>query len=116
MTRNLGGSFGISLATTLLARRQQYHQSMLIEHVGPYNSQYGDVIQKMQQAFLAQSASAADALHQAQALLYARVQQQAAALSFIDGFWALAVLFIAMVPLVLLMHKPDHGAAPPPAH
>jgi hypothetical protein len=74
------------------------------------------MIQKMQQAFLAQSASAADALHQAQALLYARVQQQAAALSFIDAFWTLAVLFIAMVPLVLLMHKPNHGAAPPPAH
>jgi DHA2 family multidrug resistance protein len=116
MMRNLGGSFGISLATTLLARRQQYHQSVLIEHVGPYSTQYGDMIQKMQQAFLAQSASAADALHQAQALLYARVQQQAAALSFIDAFWTLAVLFIAMVPLVLLMHKPNHGAAPPPAH
>ncbi len=116
MMRNLGGSFGISLAITLLARRQQYHQTILVEHVGPYSSQYGDAIHRMQQAFLARSASTVDALHHAQAMLYATVQKQAAVLSYIDTFWVLAVGFMALVPLIFLLRKPAPGAGAPPAH
>jgi DHA2 family multidrug resistance protein len=116
MMRNLGGSFGIALATTLLARRQQYHQSVLVEHVTPWSSAYDATILATQQAFRAANASAADALQHAQALLYATVQKQATMLSFIDSFWVMAVLFIALVPLVFLMRKPDFGRPPPPAH
>jgi len=117
MMRNIGGSFGIAIATTLLARRQQYHQSVLIEHVTPYNHQYDQTIQAMQQAFAASTASAGDALQKAQALLYMTVQKQAAMLSYIDSFWFMAVLFIVLVPLVFLMKRPQPGAgAAPPAH
>ncbi len=116
MMRNLGGSFGIALAATLLVRRQQYHQSMLIEHIGPYGGQYNDAIQAMQQAFLARTANAGDALHQAQAMLYSMVQRQAATLSYIDAFWALGCLFMALVPLVFLLRKAAPGGANPPAH
>jgi DHA2 family multidrug resistance protein len=116
MMRNLGGSFGIAIATTLLARRQQYHQSVLIEHVTPYNSQYDQTIQAMQQAFAATTANAADALQKAQALLYATVQKQAAMLSYIDAFWFMGVIFIALVPLLFLMKRPQPSAAAPPAH
>lgn len=116
MMRNLGGSFGIALATTWLARRQQYHQSVLAAHVTPYSSAYDATIQSLQQPFLSHSANAADALHQAQALLYSMVQKQAAMLSFIDSFWLMAVIFGALVPLVFLLRKPDPGAARPPAH
>ena len=116
MMRNLGGSFGIALVTTLLQRRQQYHQSMLIEHVTPWSSNYDATIQAMQQAYSATHANAADALQQAQALLYATVQKHAMVLSFIDCFWVLALLFLALVPLVFLMRRPRAGAAAPPAH
>ncbi|HEX9490616.1 MAG TPA: DHA2 family efflux MFS transporter permease subunit, partial [Stellaceae bacterium] len=116
MMRNLGGSFGIAIATTLLARRQQYHQSVLVEHVTPYSSQYDQTIQAMQQAFAATTGNAADALQKAQALLYATVQKQAAMLSYIDSFWVMGVIFIALVPLLFLMKKPQPGAAAPPAH
>jgi MFS transporter, DHA2 family, multidrug resistance protein len=116
MMRNLGGSFGIALVTTLLQRRQQYHQSMLIEHVTPWSSNYDATIQAMQQAYSATHANAADALQQAQALLYATVQKHAMVLSFIDCFWALALLFLGLVPLVFLMRRPRAGAGVPPAH
>src|SRR5579883_106092 len=111
MMRNLGGSFGIAIATTLLVRRQQYHQNVLVAHVTPYRSAYSAAIDTMQQAFASQSASAADALHHAQALLYAMVQKQAAMLSYIDGFWVMAVISLAMVPCVLLLRKVKPGAA-----
>ena len=113
MMRNLGGSFGIAIATTVLARRQQHHQNVLVGHVTPYSSPYDTTIQAMQQALGRNAASAADALHQAQAQLYAMVQRQALVLSYIDAFWLLAVIFAALVPLVLLLRKPDPGGAPP---
>jgi DHA2 family multidrug resistance protein len=116
MTRNLGGSFGIAIATTVLARRQQHHHNVLIGHVTPYSSQYDSTIQAMQQALARNAASAADALHQAQAQLYAVVQRQALVLSYIDAFWLLAVVFAAMLPLVLLLRKPNLGNAGLPAH
>jgi DHA2 family multidrug resistance protein len=117
MMRNIGGSFGIAIATTLLARRQQYHQSVLIEHVTPYSSQYDQTIQSMQQAFASSTGSAVDALQNAQALLYATVQKQAAMLSYIDSFWVMAMIFLFLLPLVFLMKRPQPGAgAAPPAH
>jgi DHA2 family multidrug resistance protein len=36
--RNLGGSFGISVAVALLARRGQYHHARLAEHVTAYST------------------------------------------------------------------------------
>jgi MFS transporter, DHA2 family, multidrug resistance protein len=116
MMRNIGSSVGISFATTLIARRQQYHQSMLVEHVTPYGSAYQATIQNLQQAYLAGSANAADALHQAQAKLYAMVQQQATTLSYIDCFWLFGVTFLALVPLVFLMGKSARGAGAAAAH
>jgi len=113
MTRNLGGSFGIALTTTLLARGQQVHQSHLVEHVGSYGGRYGDAIQSMQQLFLARSANADDALHQAQALLYSLVQRQAEVLSFIDVFWLMGIIFLALVPLVLLLRRPTYDVTVP---
>jgi len=70
-------------------------------------------IQALQKAFLAGSGNAADALHQAQAQLYAIVQRQAAMLSYIDAFWLLAIIVTALVPLVFLLRKSDSAAAPP---
>src|SRR5713226_875457 len=116
MMRNLGGSFGIAIATTVLARRLQHHQNLLVGHVTPYTSQYYTTIQAMQQAFARNAASTVDALHQAQAQLYAMVQRQALALSYIDAFWLLAFVFAAMLPLVLMLRKPAPGAGGPSAH
>jgi DHA2 family multidrug resistance protein len=116
MVRNLGGSFGIALATTLIARREQYHQSMLVEHVTPLGSRYDVVVHKLQQAYLAYSSSAVDALQRAQAQVYKMVQQQAALLSFNDCFWVMATILAAMLPLVLLIRKPPAGAAAPQGH
>jgi MFS transporter, DHA2 family, multidrug resistance protein len=116
MMRNIGSSVGISVATTLIARRQQYHQNMLIEHVTPYSDAYQTMIQNLQQTYLAGSASAADALQHAQAKLYDIVQQQAALLSYIDSFWLFGVMFLALLPLVFLMRKPDPGAGPVAGH
>src|SRR5260370_2865712 len=100
MMRNIGGSVGIAIAATLIARRQQYHQSVLVEHITPYTTQYSETIQSLQQTYLPHHATAADALQQAQALLYVIVQKEASVLSFLDCFWVMGVVLAALVPLV----------------
>ncbi len=113
MMRNIGGSFGISAVTTMIARREQYHQSVLVAHVSPLNNPYTAALGRLQHAYLAYSGSAVDALQQAEAKVMAMVQQQAAVLSFIDCFWAMAMAAAAMLPLVLLIRRPAAGAGPP---
>src|SRR5947208_2155977 len=39
LTRNLGGSVGVALAVTLLSRRAQFHQHVLVSHITPYDPQ-----------------------------------------------------------------------------
>ena len=116
MMRNIGGSVGIALMTTFLARREQYHQNMLVEHVTPYSAQTGRMLQRLQQVYLGAHASAVDALHHAQAQIYAMVQTQAAVLSYIDAFWVMSALLFAMTPLVLLLRKPARNGARPAGH
>jgi DHA2 family multidrug resistance protein len=115
MTRNIGGSVGIAVMTTFLVRREQIHQAALVEHLTPYSVQSNAFIEKMQQIALAAHASAADALHQAQAQLYAVVQRQAAVLSYIDAFWLLGAVLLAMLPLVVVMRS-GTARIRPPAH
>ena len=72
--RNVGGSGGIALVTTLLARRQQFHQQSLVSHVTPLDPGYGEMLQNTTAALVAKGASAADAAGQAQGVVYGIVQ------------------------------------------
>jgi MFS transporter, DHA2 family, multidrug resistance protein len=116
MTRNIGGSIGIALLTTFLARREQYHQNMLVAHVTPYGAATNRVLQQLQQLGMGAHASAADALHQAQAQVYAMVQTQASVLSYIDAFWVVGSVLLALLPLVLLLRRAKPGGAAAAAH
>ena len=114
MMRNLGGSIGISVVTTVLARRTQVHQNILAQHTTAYSNNYQDMVQSMQQHFMATAGSAVDALQQAEAAVYRMVQQQAQLLAFLDDFRMMATLFIVLVPFLLIMRRPVVGAGPPP--
>jgi DHA2 family multidrug resistance protein len=116
MMRNLGGSVGIAILDTYIARREQANQVTLIRHVTPYSPQTDQMLHQLQHMYMAAHSSAVGALHQGQAELYAIVQQQAAVLSYIDSFWLVGAVLVAMIPLVLLLRKPVPGSAAPPAH
>jgi DHA2 family multidrug resistance protein len=105
LARNIGGSAGIATATTLLARRQQFHQHMLVSHITPLDEGYQAASQGLTQAFVAHGSSAADAAQQAQAAVYGMVQQHAAMLAFIDAFHVFGWLCIAIVPMALAMRS-----------
>jgi DHA2 family multidrug resistance protein len=116
MARNVGGSMGVSLATNVLAHREQFHQSRLIEHAIPSSVQYQDTLQRMTDYFAAQGSSLVQAQQQAFAWIGQQVQLQASFLAYIDVFWTLMLVSAAAVPLALIMRKVKLGAGAPVAH
>jgi DHA2 family multidrug resistance protein len=112
VSRNLGGTIGIALVQTMLARRSQVHQAQYVESLNPLNPNYVQGSHGMAQSLMQHGLSQADSAHAATALLYRSLQQQASMLSYIDVFHVLMIIIFAMLPLVLLMRKPEkHGAA-----
>jgi DHA2 family multidrug resistance protein len=110
--RNIGGSAGIAMVNTILARREQFHQEVLISHLTPLDGNYADALRSVATSIRAQGASPSDAAAQAQGVLYGMVQKNAAMLAVNDTFWILAVIFVAMIPAVLLLKRtaPRPGA------
>jgi DHA2 family multidrug resistance protein len=106
LMRNIGGSFGIATMTTFLARRQQVHQNQLIAHVTPSDARTQSVVHGLQSWFQLHGLSNPnDAIHKAWGTIYLMVQQQAAMLSFVEAFWVMAIIFWAMLPLLLLLRN-----------
>jgi DHA2 family multidrug resistance protein len=109
LARNIGGSVGIANATTLLARRAQFHQTVLVSHLTPFDSTYRAAESGASQLLMQHGANATQALSQAQGLLYGELQRQAMMLAFLDAFWLLGLTFMALIPLMFLMKKaPPH--------
>ena len=109
LARNIGGSVGISIVTTMLDRRSQYHLSRLSSHLSPGNPYTQSTLQGMTSALQARGFSAADAMHKAYGLLQANFFRQASMLAYIDNFWLLGVAILVMAPLVFLMKRPSTG-------
>src|SRR5205085_3539237 len=97
--------------TTMLARRAQYHQSVLVSHMTPYDPAYREALAKVTMATQAAGASSPDAAAQAQGLLYGTLLKQSSMLAFADAFWIMGALFLIIIPLMFLMRKtpPLHG-------
>ncbi|HUP03757.1 MAG TPA: DHA2 family efflux MFS transporter permease subunit [Bryobacteraceae bacterium] len=110
--RNIGGSGGIAMVTTILARREQFHQASLVSHMTPLDGSYLSALGNSAAGMVAQGASGADAALQAQGSIYAVVQRNAAMLASADTFWTLGVIFLCLVPLIFLLRggKPQAGA------
>ena len=87
MMRNLGGSFGVSLVTTQLAWREQFHHARLAEHITPYNGFAG-----------------------ALGSIAATVQHQASVMSYLDVFIMLGGISLVLCPICFLLPKLPKGA------
>ena len=103
VARNLGGSIGVSLANTGLARRAQMHQSRLVENVAPSSTGYQHGLHQVTDYFVHQGASLGSARRQATAWIGQAVAEQSVLLSYVDVFcgYAAFALFMALVVLAL---------------
>ena len=109
--RNIGSSIGTSIVTTMLARRAQYHQQILVGHLTPDTPAFRDTLNTLARAIAHSGLSPHDALLQAIARMYAQVNRQAHTLAYLDTFWVLAVLSAVMFILAFFLKKNDPGAA-----
>jgi DHA2 family multidrug resistance protein len=109
LSRNIGGSVGISFVTTMLARRAQVHQSNLVAHTNAGNGTLETMLNSATHLLISRGSSAHEAARQAYGLVAARIDQQATMLAYIDNFWMLSVAVLAMIPFVFLMKKARPG-------
>jgi MFS transporter, DHA2 family, multidrug resistance protein len=116
MARNTGGSVGISLFANVLAHRQQFHQSRLVEHAIPSSVQYQGTLHQITSYFGQQGSSLAQAQQQATAWIGQQLGAQASYLAYMDAFWVLMLVALAAVPLALALRKVKLGGSAPMAH
>ncbi|MDE2346291.1 MAG: DHA2 family efflux MFS transporter permease subunit [Gammaproteobacteria bacterium] len=105
LIRNIGGSVGISIAFTLLARSTQINHSVLGTHINPYN----------QAIQLSPMASRLD-LHSTHdlAIINGIITKQAAMIGFNNDFKLMMIISLLSIPLVFLMRQPKYDATQPP--
>ncbi len=109
LSRNIGGSMGISFVTTLLARRAQAHQSVLVTHLSSYNGHFTAAVRALGHRFAASGAGAVMGTKQAYAAIGGMLAQQSALLAYLDNFLALGWICLMLVPLTFLMKRPRTG-------
>ncbi|MGH9715951.1 MAG: DHA2 family efflux MFS transporter permease subunit [Candidatus Acidiferrales bacterium] len=102
--RNIGGSIGISLVETIIARHVQVHRNYLVHSIAPGNPVLRKALNGLG-GLLRQHYSAADTLHRALAMIERSINQQAALLSYIDDFHYLAITALVTVPVGFALKK-----------
>ncbi len=105
IVRNVGGSTGVALATTLLARRSQAHQATLAEHVNVWSLDTAKRLDDWTRHFAGQGADSFTAARRALKMVYESTVDQARVLSYSDDFWLISVVFIGVLLLVPLMRR-----------
>jgi DHA2 family multidrug resistance protein len=106
LSRNIGGSVGISVVTSLLARNLQVSHSDLAAHITPYSLPIADpsVLERLGQ--YGDSAAA---------MIDLEINRQALMIAYLDDFHAMMWLTLAALPLVLLLRKAKSVAGGGPA-
>jgi DHA2 family multidrug resistance protein len=105
LTRQLGGSIGIALSATTLARLEAIHKSELADHVTRYTMATQDRLATLVSGFVARGVDASQAELQAIAVINGQVTRQAMMLSFEQLFLLFGWSFALGLPLLLFMRK-----------
>lgn len=116
LTRQLGGSIGIALLTTILARRQAFHSAVLADKVHSANPLAVARLEQSAQALAARGVPLESAKAVALASLNGQVKLQASIQSFNDCFYVVAAMIVLSLPLILLLGRPQKGAAVDAGH
>ena len=107
--RNIGSSVGTSMVTTVIARRSQYHQTILVGNVTPESQTFINTVNDLTNKLTQSGLSLDQAQMQAHARIYQSTQNQAAALAYIDTFWILGVAALTMCAVSFFLKKNEPG-------
>jgi DHA2 family multidrug resistance protein len=104
LMRNIGGSVGISVVQTMLARRSQYHQTEIVKNLSTTSVIWQQNVERLTHLFSG-SGSAVTAHSQAIIQIGMQVQQQAELYSYVDDFRYMALACFCCVPMVWLVKR-----------
>lgn len=113
LLRNIGGSVGIGLSTTMVQRYSQFYQTVLVSHINPYNPVFQQRFTSLKRGLAAKGVVLTDKA--ALAAMYVQVQRQAAMLAYNRVFFILCIAFIVVAPLLFILNR-GHGKGTPGAH
>ncbi|MCZ2460659.1 MAG: DHA2 family efflux MFS transporter permease subunit [Chitinophagales bacterium] len=102
MMRQLGGSFGIAVITTFMARKTMLHRYDLVSKLDITDPVVQNKIAALRQGFMAKGMTPDMALKSAYKALDYSVFRQAAVLTYMDVFLFIGLLFLVCVPFILL--------------
>lgn len=105
MMRQLGGSFGIAIITTMITRMTKVHRMNLIPNIDITRVEIQQRINMLQGGFMSKGYTTNEALNKAYEVLDFTVTKQSTVMSYMDIFMYLGVLFLCCIPLVLLIKK-----------
>lgn len=107
--RNLGGSFGIALLSTLVTRREQFHDWRMGEGITAYDPATQQRLATLQASFIAKGADAVTALRESYGALKMVVRREANIMAFNDAFLVVSVGLALSAMLVWLCKRPQPG-------
>ncbi len=116
MMRQLGGSFGVAIISTFMARQNWHHRADLVSHLQSSNPAVAQRIAGYQQAFAAKGMTPDAALQNAYKALDYSVMKQASVLSYMDVFMMVGILFLVCVPFVMMVKGNKRASATIAAH
>jgi len=111
LTRQMGGSIGIAVITTLVAKQQFVHRAQLVYDISDLNPAYHDRLGSNTSFFHNFTGDPVAAKNQALSLIDRAVDLQAALLSYRDIFYFVALVFALSLPLIFLLGKGPRPAA-----
>jgi DHA2 family multidrug resistance protein len=102
MMRQLGGSFGIAIITTLIHIKSGVVRNALVENVNPYNSAYVESNQAMVQNFISKGFNAITAQQMANQAIEGRIVRQTMLLTYDNLYLVIGVFTLFCVPIIFL--------------
>jgi DHA2 family multidrug resistance protein len=109
MVRQLGGSFGVAICSTFIARLTYQHRTDMVSHISIYDNATMERLNALTQGIAAKTGSVVSATQQAYYMLEVTVLKQATVLTYIDIFQYLGIFFIAVIPIVFFAKDSKPG-------
>jgi DHA2 family multidrug resistance protein len=107
LLRGIGSSVGIAVVSWLFVRQGQVHWTNLIAYISPYNPAVPPYLSSHGLNPQAPSSMVAVARE---------IARQAQMMAFVDLFWFIGLVTLAILPLVLMMKRPAREGVFIPAH
>ncbi|MCO5231934.1 MAG: DHA2 family efflux MFS transporter permease subunit [Chitinophagales bacterium] len=116
MMRQLGGSFGIAIITTMINKRVAFHRGHLVENISDYNPVSVERFQMLWQGIVSRGIDGITAKSMTLKSLDGIVTQQSYLLAYMDGFYIVGFFMLMAIPFIFLHRFNKEIRLPMDAH